>query len=260
MQKIISFLLLGFSCVGVYAEEKLQDMSDPLAVYTQAGAGVSNRGINIKVGKSYDPKVPDTMAMNVLEIKGIYGDTFGWDEGVNIDNSVDSIRFRNFKVDLTTGRGTQIDVNFGFDKTNIAEQAGDISYSLMQALPKMSIFSLYPLAGVGAAFGNNVVEDDNTIDSGYSVYGTFVLVGMFSKIAITDKVWLNYNPFYLSTLSGSNNYKDNAYGIGNDSILLHEFAASYQINPRLNIRYFANWNENVNFSDGDHRLEFNYQL
>ena len=28
-------------------EEKLQDMSDPLAVYTQAGAGVSNRGINI---------------------------------------------------------------------------------------------------------------------------------------------------------------------------------------------------------------------
>ena len=71
---------------------------------------------------------------------------------------------------------------------------------------------------------------------------------------------LNYNPFYLSTLSGSNNYKDNAYGIGNDSILLHEFAASYQINPRLNIRYFANWNENVDFSDGDHRIEFNYQL
>ncbi len=26
------------------------------------------------------------------------------------------------------------------------------------------------------------------------------------------------------------------------------------------IQTFANWNENVDFMDGDHRLEFNYQL
>lgn len=261
MRNIISIILLALGHTAACAEEtKLQDMSDPLAVYTQMGAGLTNKGLNIKIGKSYDPNVPKTMAMNVFEIKGIFGDTLGWDEGVTIDNSVDSVRWRNFKVDLTTGRGTQIDANYGFDKTNLADQSGDISYSLMQALPKMSIFNLYPLAGVGAAFGNNVIEDDNSIDSGYSIYGTFALVGMFAKIGITDKIWLNYNPFFLSTLSGSNRYKNNAYGAGNDTILLHEFAASYQINPRLNIRYFANWNENVNFSDGDHRIEFNYQL
>ena len=30
-------------------ENELQDMSDPLAVYTQAGVGVSDKGINFKV-------------------------------------------------------------------------------------------------------------------------------------------------------------------------------------------------------------------
>ncbi|TOA32346.1 hypothetical protein CGK30_16335, partial [Vibrio parahaemolyticus] len=61
------------------------------------------------------------------------------------------------------------------------------------------------------------------------------------------------------TLSGSSQYKD-AYYAGEDNILTHEFALSYQINPRANIRYFANWNEHVNFGDGDHRIEFNYQF
>ncbi|TOD47751.1 hypothetical protein CGJ69_01150, partial [Vibrio parahaemolyticus] len=50
------------------------------------------------------------------------------------------------------------------------------------------------------------------------------------------------------------------YYAGEDNILTHEFALSYQINPRANIRYFANWNEHVNFGDGDHRIEFNYQF
>ncbi|EJG0294011.1 hypothetical protein DFX41_RS24350, partial [Vibrio parahaemolyticus] len=54
-------------------------------------------------------------------------------------------------------------------------------------------------------------------------------------------------------------YKDTYYA-GEDNILTHEFALSYQINPRTNIRYFANWNEHVNFGDGDHRIEFNYQF
>ena len=47
---------------------------------------------------------------------------------------------------------------------------------------------------------------------------------------------------------------------GDDSIMTHEFAASYQINPRFNVRYYANWNKEVNFEDGDHRIEFNYQF
>ncbi|HGS5158096.1 TPA: hypothetical protein ACMDT1_004772, partial [Vibrio parahaemolyticus] len=76
---------------------------------------------------------------------------------------------------------------------------------------------------------------------------------------LTDKIWINYNPMYMHTLSGSSQYKDTYYA-GEDNILTHEFALSYQINPRTNIRYFANWNEHVNFGDGDHRIEFNYQF
>lgn len=242
------------------SEKALQDMSDPLAVYTQVGVGTTNNGMNLKLGKSYDPGTPKTMAMNVVEVKGFFGETLGWDSTDSVDNAIDSIRFRNFKVDMTNGRGSQVDVNYYFDANQLAEQSGDISYSLIQALPKMGIFNFYPLAGVGASFGNNVTEDDGSVGSGYSVNGTFGLIGMYGKVTITDKLWLNYNPFWLTTFSGSNNYKDNAFGPGNNSLLTHELAVNYQITDRLNVRYFANWNENTSFNDGAHRIEVNYQL
>ncbi len=241
-------------------EDEVQDMSDPLAVYTQVGAGTTNKGLNFKVGKSYDTGSPTTMAMNVLEIKGALGEALGWDSNAVRDNSVDSLRLRNFKVDLTNGRGGQLDVNYSLNENYYAEESGTISYALMQALPKFGPVNIYPLAGLGLAFGNNVLDDDGTIDSGYSVPGTYGLVGMYGKWAITDKIWFNYNPFFLATLSGSDVYKDNAYGKGNDNVLTHEIALSYQFNPRFNVRYFANFTDEVDFGDGDHRLEFNYQL
>lgn len=264
--KLIAIIALPLFCSNLLAqdsntgEKELQDMSDPLAVYTQAGAGATNKGLNLKLGKSYDPGTPKTMAMNIVEIKGFFGESLGWDSSSVKDNSIDSVRFRNFKVDMTDGRGSQIDVNYNFDANHIAKQTGDVSYSIMQALPKMSIFNLYPLAGVGASFGQDIVEDDGSIDDGFSINGTFGLIGMYGKITITDKFWLNYNPFWLTTFSGSNIYKDHAYGSGNSSLFTHEFAINYQFTPRLNVRYFANWNENVDFGDGDHRIEVNYQL
>jgi len=264
-KKFIALSLFTLQSISAFAEneqdtkKEVQDMSDPLAVYTQAGVGATNKGINIKVGKSYDPGTANTMAMNVIEIKGLLGDTLGWDGDKN-DNSVDSIRFRNFKVNTTNGRGSQIDFVYNFDQTNIAKKTGDLSYSLIQALPKMGWFNFYPLAGVGASLGKDITEDDGTIDDGFAFNGAYALVGMYGKMAITDKVWLNYNPFWLTTLVGSDNYKDNAYGTNNSNLLTHEFAINYQINPKLNVRYFANWNEKLNFGDGDHRIEVNYQL
>lgn len=265
MKNIISltFTTLLFSPLS-YAKESeqqdVQDMSDPLAVYTQAGIGATNKGINIKLGQAYDTGNEQTVAMHLLEAKGALGDSLGWDEGAGIDNAIDSLRYRHFGVNLTNGRGSQIEFNYNLDESNLAERSGDISYSIIQALPKMGPVNLYPLAGLGGAFGNNAIEDDGTVDSGFSAFGVYGLVGLYGKLAITDKIWLNYNPFYLSSIAGSSYYQDNTYGAGNSSIFLHEFVLSYQINPKLNIRYFANWNEYVDFNDGDHRLEINYQL
>ena len=241
-------------------EGEVQDMSDPLAVYTQVGAGATNKGINIKIGQSYDTGNDKTMGMNVLEIKGGLGDSVGWDGGGQRDDSINSFRVRNFTLDLTNGRGGQIDMVYQLDKSPLADETGNISYSFLQALPKMGQFNFYPLAGLGMAVGNNALEDDGRVDSGYSVMGTFVVVGSYAKYTFTDKLWFNYNPIWYSTMSGSDIYKDNAYGLDEDSLLTHEAALSYQFNPRFNVRYFANWNENIDISNGDHRIEFNYQL
>jgi hypothetical protein len=224
------------------------------------GAGATNKGINIKIGQAYDTGNDKTMGMNVLEIKGGLGDSLGWDGSSQRDDSFNSFRVRNFTLDLTNGRGAQIDMTYQLDKSPLADETGNISYALLQALPKMGRFNFYPLAGVGMAVGNNVLEDDGSIDSGYSVMGTFLTVGTYAKLTITDKIWFNYNPIWYSTLSGSDTYSDNAYGADEDSLLTHEASLGYQFNPRFNIRYFANWNENVDISNGDHRVEFNYQL
>ena len=58
---------------SLYAAEsnttkEVQDMSDSLAVYTQMGLGYTDRGFNIKIGKSYVSEKPATMVMNVIEI------------------------------------------------------------------------------------------------------------------------------------------------------------------------------------------------
>ncbi len=239
--------------------QKLQDMSDPLAVFTQAGLGFTDKGLNVKIGKAYDSGVPNTMAMNVIEVQGILGDTLGYRGEVDGD-SIDSMRFRNFSVNTKNGRGAQVDISWNFN-TN----SGSASYALIQALPKVSIFQFYPLAGLGLAVANGVDQNmtgwaDAKSPSGLSIPGAYVTLGMYSKVTITKNIWLNYNPVWLSSVAGSQAYKENAYGVGNRSLLTHEVALSYQITPRFNVRYFGNWSDEVNFLDGGQRIEFNYQL
>ncbi len=109
---------------------------------------------------------------------------------------------------------------------------------------------------------NDVEVDPDTGSEtklGYMIPGTFAMVGMYSSFHFTDSIWLNYNPMYMHTLSGADKYTKGGF-YGESSVLNHEVALSYQINPRANVRYFANWNDKVRFSEGDHRIEFNYQF
>ena len=238
-------------------QKEIQDMSDPLAVYTQLGAGYTDKGLNFKAGNSYDSGKPATMAMNILEIKGVLGDTLGTRD--DLEDSVDSIRFRNFIVNNENGRGSQVDVSY-----NLNSKSGSASYSIIQATPKMGAFQFFPLAGVGLAVANNVNEHalwaEPDAPSGFSVPGAFVMIGTYGKMDITDKLWINYNPVWLKAVAGSDAYVDNAYGAGDQDIFTHEAAISYQITPVMNVRYFANWTTHLSFDDGDHRIEINYQL
>ncbi|MGF1754223.1 hypothetical protein L4C33_11560 [Vibrio makurazakiensis] len=236
------------------AEENVQDMSDPLAVFTQVGVGATDKGLNLKIGKSYDTGEDNLAGMNVFEVKGFLGDVTGFNSDEDLlDNSVDSLRYRNFEVNLTNGRAFQVDVNY-----DVGNEAGTASYSFIQALPKLGPLSFYPLAGAGVAFGNTILDDGRKV-GGYTIPGTFAVVGAYSKLELTEDIWFNYNPMWTSTLSGSDEYQNQAME-GDDNVLNHEISLSYQVNPKFNVRYFANWSENNAFEDGGHRIEFNYQL
>ena len=245
--------ITSFSSIAEEQASEVQDMSDPLAVFTQGGVGITDKGLNLKVGQTYDSGKENVAAMNVFELKGIGGEMLGFrdnDEPMygSVDDSIDSFRLRNFQANIKNGQGRQLDMTYDVDSETL-----NASYSILQALPQIGGFlNLYPLAGAG-------VTVQNTEDDGYEIPGTFTVVGMYSKVALTDKIWINYNPMYMHTLSGSDTYKNGNFA-GDNNILTHEFAISYQLTPRSNIRYFANWNEKVDFADGDHRIEYNYQF
>jgi hypothetical protein len=238
-------------------DDQVQDMSDPLAVYTQAGAGVSDKGLNVKVGQTYDTGNPETMGMNIIEVKGVAGEALGWSGNSDRDNSIDSFRFRNFSVNTTNGRGAQVDLNY-----NVEQESLNASYSFIQALPKMGPINLYPLAGLGVNINNGEfgVPETELNTTGYTLSGTYAVVGAYTKLAITDKLWLNYNPMWLTSVSGSDIYVDNAFGKDNSNLFTNEFIVSYQFTPRFNLRYFANWTQDQSYLDGDQRVEFNYQF
>ena len=244
--------LINLTSAMANEQQEVQDMSDPLAVYTQVGAGLTDKGVNLKFGQTYDTGSDITLGMNIVEVKGVGGEALSIRDPKeplysSVDDSIDTIRFRNFKVDTTTGRGSQIDVNFNFD-TDMA----DASYSFIQALPKWGFAQLYPLAGAGLTVENDSID-------GFTLPGAFAAIGFYGKFTLTDRIWINYNPLFLTTVAGSDAYKDHHFA-NQSNILTHEFAISYEITPRTNIRYFANWNELVNYGEGDHRIEINYQL
>ncbi|WP_318513705.1 hypothetical protein [Photobacterium leiognathi] len=89
---------------------------------------------------------------------------------------------------------------------------------------------------------------------GYAIPSSYVVVGTYAKVDVTDKIWLNYNPMYISTLN-NNEYMSNLL-----DGFHHEAAVSYKLNDRQTIRTFANWDHDTQFKKGDFRLEFNHQF
>ncbi|MGF1699532.1 hypothetical protein L4D09_04330 [Photobacterium makurazakiensis] len=233
MKKILVLSLIPFTQAIAAEPEQIQDMSDPLAVYTQAGIGVTDKGLNLKIGKAYDTGRDNTRAMNIIEVKGFGADSLGLDGS----NSVDGIRFRNFGINTDTGLGSQVDLNWDFNAN-----VGTGSYSFIQALPALSAVQLYPLAGIGLT----VAETER----GYDFPASFGVLGMYSRITLSDNIWLNYNPMWTTQLGGGD--YSNSFGWA------HEAATNYQLNDRQTVRAFVNWGEVVN--NTDLRIEFNHQF
>ncbi|WP_239670912.1 hypothetical protein [Vibrio variabilis] len=260
MRLKLIFALLASSSI-VCAEDKLQDMSNPIAIYTQAGVGLSNKGINLKFGNTYDTGNDTSAGMNIIELKGIMGDTFGWaDESVS-SNSIDSFRIRNFYGSTETWSGRQLDLDWRFHTRPPLNDLGinsygTASYALAQALPPLGPFQLFPIIGVGA-----IITDT---DDGFKLPGVFAVAGFYGKVTLSDKIWLNYNPMYMRGISG---VKTPFGDMNEQSLLAHEIAASYQLNPRQNIRLFVNFTNRDDDSSwsylndkGDIRFEFNHQF
>lgn len=148
----------SFSSIAEEQTNEIQDMSDPLAVFTQGGVGITDKGINLKMGQTYDSGKENIAAMNVFELKGIGGDMLGFRDNDNpmygsVDDSIDSFRLRNFQANIKNGQGRLLDMTYDVDSETL-----NASYSILQALPQIGgSLNLYPLAGAGVTVQNTVM-------------------------------------------------------------------------------------------------------
>ena len=55
----------------------------------------------------------------------------------------------------------------------------------------------------------------------------FGTIGMYSRVIITDKIWFNYNPIWMTSIAGADNYMKNTYGLDASSVFTHEVSLSY---------------------------------
>ncbi|WP_051303040.1 hypothetical protein [Psychromonas aquimarina] len=209
--------------------EEVADMSDPTAVYSSAGIGYSNKGANIKFGLQLPSKAENSAHMITVDVK----------EGGDI------IRGRYFNVNLKTGFAGSIDANYD---TNT--ETAHVSFGALQTIPLSEKLTIYPGLYAGVMIGDDVDEFGKV--NGVSISAMTATAQMYSKYNITDKLWINLNPAYTTSL----------YGVETGVFDL-ETAVSYQITPRFNARLFHNNNMKVgNYNEELYesitRLEFNY--
>ncbi len=103
---------------------EIQDISRPVSRLYTRWLRLHRQGLNLKVGQTYDtvkqPWAWMFLKSKVSLVKLLVGT-------ISADDSIDSIRFRNF-IRLTNGRGTQVDMSWDFDSNQ-----GSASYSFIQA-------------------------------------------------------------------------------------------------------------------------------
>jgi hypothetical protein len=228
MKKLLT-TAIALTFTGSVLATESADMSNPLAVFNVVGASYGTQGANLKVGIAYDTEDENTMAMHIVEIK---------------DNA-ENIRYRHFGVDTTTGRGLMVDV--GWD-TELKQ--GSAALQVMQALPKFGPFQLFPVIGGGMGIAEGIWNEPGYEEVvGYTMPGGFLNAGMYAKMDITDKLWLNYNPMYTHGMSGL---------LTGESAFNNEFIASYKTTENTTVRAFYNVASGKSFTDGDARVEFNY--
>lgn len=237
-------------------DTETQDMSDPLAVYTQLGASYGTNGINLKLGKTLDTGSATDMSMFLFEVKGIYGEHMKHQGSSSLtpesaNNGISELRFRKFDVDMTNGRGISMDVIHNFD-TN----SGTASLGMIQALPKVGIWQAFPIIAAGVEYNDGSKHSATNEASGLHSDFVFASFTLYNKFQLTDTIWANYNPIYTQAVFGDVHYTENLKGSNG---LTHEFILSWQMTPTQNFRLWYNASQNQ-FADGDFRLEYNQQF
>ncbi len=230
-------------------EKEVQDMSDPMAIYTSGGISYGTNGLNLKMMKTLDTGSKTDLSAIIVEIKDMdFADDGDVRHGTERSSAPSNLRLRKFDVDMTTGRGISYDIMHNTDK-----DAGMLSVGVMQALPINSFWTAYPILGAGVWYAE---DEQNGID----VPGVTLNLTMYNKFTVTDKIWLNWNLTYAEGIFGKEEFKDDRNS-ASDS-LVHEFIASYQIDPRNNLRLWHNTSQDkMNEDDtGETRLEFNHQF
>ena len=245
----VALSALAATSFAVENEKEAADMSDPMAIYTMGGVSYGTNGINLKMMKTLDTGSATDLSALIVEVKDMDFVNDGEERhGKMRSASPSNLRIRKFDVNMTNGLGLSYDIMQNLD----GRKPGVAMVGAMQALPQIGFWQAFPILGAGLMYGE--------ADNGINMDGVLLNFTMYNKFTVTDKIWLNWNIVYNEGIYGSEDFK-NSMNSASDS-MSHEFIASYQINPRNNLRLWYNVSHDyiTNDKTGETRLEYNRQF
>lgn len=83
-------------------------------------------------------------------------------------------------------------------------------------------------------------------------------IGIYSHWQLTDKLSATYKPIWRTSLMGDSEFRDNAFGNGQASILEHTVGMQMQLSDALRLRYSSEFDNVTGVEEGEHRLELEY--
>ncbi len=198
------------------------DMSDPMAIYTNAGLSFGTGGIDMKLGLQI-PSDGGFSNMIILEGKGAFR------KGESEEFA--SYRGRYFAGQQEGSLRFAVDVNYNAE-ADVALYNTGVFYTQ----PISSNLTIYPGMMVGKA------TNGGTVAPGTEESTTIMTAMFYSRYTLSDKTWLTVNPTYT-------HYREEFGDVGRNNFSM-EMGIGYQLNKKTNVRLWGG-------TDNEMKLQIN---
>jgi hypothetical protein len=177
---LLAFATLATASLNVIAapssakSDYLADLSNPMAIYSEAGVGVSNGGVDLYAG-----------------FGGYLGGTFAHKIKIEVKDDLDYYEVNYLALDTASQTGFILDSTWDQDDYRFADDVNDTSVGVIKKLSLMNDrLNFYPKLKLGFLWGDEIKST------------TYLNVDVAARFNVTSGLWVGMTPGYTYGMKG----------------------------------------------------------